>query len=123
MKDLRTIITAIFLVFGVTAGTGCILELDDDPYVGGGSGPYATDADVTCERFDAYLLSCSWFCVQTTWDCPVWYESLTLSAQLLLDDCADCLYDYSDSCTECYTDTNERCSDLLADYLGQEWCG
>jgi hypothetical protein len=122
MKDLRSTITAIFVVLGATAGTGCFVEIGDDPDVDR-PGSYTTDAELTCDKFDSYLLSCSWFCVATTWDCTAWYNSQALSVQLLLDDCADCLYDYSDSCAECYTEYNERCSDVLADYLGQAWCG
>ena len=103
MSRMRNFIIVATLAIAAVALSGCIITTDDD-------------ADVTCDRFDSYMSACYPTCY-TGWDCEYNYESLDLSSEQLMDDCADCLYSQIGTCNDCVVGSS-YCFDLLTSYLG-----
>lgn len=95
--------------------SGCLLfevEVDDTPV----THIVTEDACVTCDRFDDYLASCDPTCA-ADWDCTYYYDGLDYDTQILLDDCADCLFAERGVCNDCVVGA-AYCTDLLTTYLG-----
>ena len=96
------IISLVILV--MLCSSGCLVYTESE------------NATVTCYRFDRFLGRCYPTCA-AEWDCEYWYDSLDYDSQILLDDCADCLYVNRGRCADCVVG-GDYCLDILGDYLG-----
>lgn len=112
-RQIAIISTLALASLGIS---GCLLfevEVDDPPPV---THTVSDDACVTCDRYDEYLASCDPTCAPD-FDCVYFYDDLDYDTQILLDDCADCLFAERDICNDCVVGA-AYCSDLLETYLG-----
>jgi hypothetical protein len=81
--------------------------------------PSNDDAFITCDNFDYYLDYCVPEC-SVTWDCEVYYDTLPVEDQIILDDCSDCLAINVDvgSCADCEYGNGYSCLAFFQDTLG-----